>query len=176
MRFYSKKGFTLIELLVVIAIIGILSAVVLASLNSARNKAYLARSQGELREVAIALELYADSHGGDYPSDVSRDLPSGIEQYLGGDDWPDAPWPGSVYDWDNWAPGDLSHPPYEQVYQISVRFCPSPSSPITDCTFPDEDFVDGTWDAKSAVYYCVQGPCRSHSSELADHPGHCLNC
>jgi prepilin-type N-terminal cleavage/methylation domain-containing protein len=34
------RGFTLIELLVVIAIIGILSAVVLASLNTAHNNSY----------------------------------------------------------------------------------------------------------------------------------------
>ena len=41
-----KRGFTLIELLVVIAIIGILSSVVLASFNSAREKAKVERDGG----------------------------------------------------------------------------------------------------------------------------------
>lgn len=63
----SKSGFTLIELLVVIAIIGLLSSVVLASLNSARAKARDAKRQADLKQLQLALELYFDSNGS-YPS------------------------------------------------------------------------------------------------------------
>ena len=59
----QNRGFTLIELLVVIAIIGILSSVVLASLNSARSKARDAKRIAEVKQLMTALELYYDSNG-----------------------------------------------------------------------------------------------------------------
>jgi len=50
----ENRGFTLIELLVVISIIGVLSSVVLASLNNARIKARYARAQAELDQFIKA--------------------------------------------------------------------------------------------------------------------------
>lgn len=60
------KGFTLIELLVVIAIIGILSSVVLASLNTARNKGADAAIKGDLAGVRSSAEVLYDTLGNKY--------------------------------------------------------------------------------------------------------------
>ncbi|MCL5795071.1 MAG: prepilin-type N-terminal cleavage/methylation domain-containing protein [Patescibacteria group bacterium] len=64
-----KKGFTLIELLVVIAIIGILAAVILVSLNSARIKSRQARAEADIAALPAALEMYNDANG-KYPVGV----------------------------------------------------------------------------------------------------------
>lgn len=65
-----KKGFTLIELLVVISIIGLLSSIVLASLNSARMKARDSKRMQDMRELEKALTMYY-SDNGSYPIAVS---------------------------------------------------------------------------------------------------------
>jgi prepilin-type N-terminal cleavage/methylation domain-containing protein len=67
----ARRGFTLIELLVVIAIIGILSSVVLASLNTARSKGNYAAVKSNLATIQTQAELYYDSNGNAYGSNSS---------------------------------------------------------------------------------------------------------
>jgi prepilin-type N-terminal cleavage/methylation domain-containing protein len=63
----NAQGFTLIELLVVIAIIGILSAVVLSSVNIARAKARDAQRLAQMKEIRSALDIFYETNQ-TYPS------------------------------------------------------------------------------------------------------------
>lgn len=62
----KKKGFTLIELLVVVAIIGLLAAMSVIALNSARAKARDSRRLGDVKQIQTALELYFNENSA-YP-------------------------------------------------------------------------------------------------------------
>lgn len=88
----TNRGFTLIELLVVIAIIGILSSVVLASLNSARTKSRDARRISDIKQLQLALELYNDSNG-NYPATLDALVTGGQIPTLPKDPSTDADYP-----------------------------------------------------------------------------------
>ncbi|MEZ4200590.1 MAG: type II secretion system protein [Candidatus Paceibacterota bacterium] len=90
---YNERGFTLIELLVVIAIIGTLASVVLASLNSAREKGRDAKRLSEAREIQKALEAYYSDNGfypesswscssADWPATGGGDISAALAEYF----------------------------------------------------------------------------------------------
>jgi len=162
-------GFTLIELLVVIAIIAVLATIMYTRLVRPSEQAYFSRAAKEFDTMATALEFYLLDNGV-WPPDANRDIPPGLEPYLAPGDWPDGPWPGSVYDWENWDDPETG----DKIYQISIRFCPI-GGPLAACNFPQQEWA-ADFDVQSSLYYCLQGVCRSHISKPIDHPGYCINC
>jgi prepilin-type N-terminal cleavage/methylation domain-containing protein/prepilin-type processing-associated H-X9-DG protein len=106
-----KNAFTLIELLVVVAIIGILAAMLLPALSKAREKGRQAVCISNLRQIGIALMIYAQGNNGYIPR-------AGCYN------------PTVGYHWYKYLTGSLNYPspqllPPVKIGHPTVLICPS---------------------------------------------------
>ena len=88
----DQRAFTLIELLVVIAIIGILSTLVFANFNAARQRGRDAQRKSDARQIQNDLRLYYNDYGV-YPTHNTTNFtisgcgPSGTSECAWGGAW-----------------------------------------------------------------------------------------
>jgi prepilin-type N-terminal cleavage/methylation domain-containing protein len=63
----AERGFTLIELLIVIAGIAILVGIAIPALNSALERAKIAKDMSNLRQIGTATQMYMNDNNGVFP-------------------------------------------------------------------------------------------------------------
>ena len=107
------KGFTLIELLVVISIIALLLAILLPALGRAKEQAQKTRCLANLKQIGLAMHLYASDYNYLLPR---AELRPGVAIYTGIDmRWPVLfmPYVGGLSD------------KFENYYELEIYDCPS---------------------------------------------------
>src|SRR5687768_18333012 len=67
----ARQGFTLIELLIVCGILGYLIALFMPVLSAARQSALKTQCSSNLRQIGVAIQLYADANRGWIPRDAT---------------------------------------------------------------------------------------------------------
>lgn len=114
--FKKNKGFTLIELLIVMAVIAILIAIAIPSFRGMQNQANIAKAQGDLRVVKLAVEAY-NATNNSYPTLLSTVEGGSVVQTLPKDSFNS----GADY-------GYVKNGDYYAIWSIG------PSSQTTACT------------------------------------------
>ena len=111
----TSPAFTLIELLVVLAIISILAAMLLPALAMAKEKARSIFCLNNLKQIGIAMTLYADDHN-DFLVPAEYNVNNGAKYQEG--------WPTILYN-QQYLPAERSSDYYAVAAGKSVFRCPS---------------------------------------------------
>ena len=67
-----KAGFTIIEILVVVAVIAMIAALIIASLNGAREKARISKARGDISSIVKAINIL-EGDAGEWPGHTTSD-------------------------------------------------------------------------------------------------------
>ena len=126
-----RSGFTLVELLVVIGIIALLLSILLPSLSRAREQAKMVQCLSNLRQLGLAMTMYADSNKGRFPAPAVGALPDDWIYWQSGRDINDSvilPYLGGKFNWDFFrCPADNpdTHPAgaYSGSYTVNELIC-----------------------------------------------------
>ena len=111
----KKSGFTLIELLVVISIIALLMAILMPSLQRAREQAKAVACQAKLKQWSLAISMYTGDHNGYF------------HQGWAGSQGPQSLW------MDAWLP---------YYKDVTLRLCPGATKPYSE---GGQYGLDGAW-------------------------------
>ncbi len=140
----KRSGFTLIELLVVIAIIGILIALLLPAVQSARESARMMQCAAKLKQIGLAVDVFHDTYEKYPPARYRDDYPSWFVLIL--------PFLEGAGEFDIW---DTSKPYYHRANAVArtkpnpMYHCPTRRSggDLSDAT------TDGDSDNNSPPYF-----------------------